>query len=261
MSPVADRSDKIVHLRSLLRERFPEAHRPAPPSAPHPVPRPDLPSPPPATFTPDFPLGVALFDGLDDGRGLARGSVTEIVSRRRGAGAGALIAGLIQAAATAERRYPLALIDGADSLDPASLSDSPATAAAIARQLLWVRCHHRIDHAIKAADLLLRDGNLPVVLLDLQLCRIRDIRQGVPGGMSAWHRLRSLAEKTGAVFLAFTPEPVIPSVAWRLECDQHWTLDDIDCLPATGDLRREPIAHSLTRARPAGTEVNWAMAG
>lgn len=263
MSPVADRTDKIFHLRDLLRERFPEAHRPAKPVAPAAVSAPPSPAPAPRApaFTPDFPLGVSLLDALDDGRGLARGSLTEIVARRRGAGVGTLISGLIQAAATGGRRYPLGLIDGADSLDPASLSDAPSAAAELCRQLLWVRCHHRIDHAIKAADLLLRDGNLPVVLLDLQLCRIRDIRQGVPGGTGAWHRLRSLAEKTGTIFLAFTPEPTIPSVAWRLELDQRWTLDDIDRLPATGDLRREPIHFTLTRARPTAGEVNWAMAG
>ncbi|MCB1091787.1 MAG: hypothetical protein KDL87_09665 [Verrucomicrobiae bacterium] len=263
MSLIADRTDKVIHLRSLLRERFPEAHRavqPVPAAAPAPL-SPEA----PAAFLPDFPLGVDLLDRLDEGRGLARGTMTEIVSRRRGGGAGTLIAGLLQAAATAERRYPLALIDGADSFDPGGLSDAPEAAAALCRQLLWVRCRHRIDRAIQAADLLLRDGNLPVVLLDLQLCRIRDIRQGLPGGPSAWHRLRSLAEKTGTLFLAFTPEPLIPSVAWRLELDQHWPLDALDRLPVTGDLHREPIHFTLTRARPTTmaptTAESWAMAG
>lgn len=277
MSLAADRADAVVHLRSLLRERFPGAHRRPSPAAssasspfPSPFPSPSpsdppasfpagldpIPSPPsppsPPRFVPDFPLGVDLLDGLDGGRGLTRGCVAEIVARRRDAGAGVLIGGLIQAAGAGPRPYPLALIDGADSLDPASLGDTPGTAADLCRRLLWVRCRHRVDHAIKAADLLLRDGNLPVVLLDLQLCRLPDLRRGIPGGVNSWYRLRSLAERSGVILLAFLPEPAIPSPAWRLELDQRWSLDAIDRLPQTGDLRREPIRHRLTRAPAAG---------
>lgn len=260
VSAVADRTDKIIHLRSLLRERFPTATTASysytssdstPPSAA-------------AAISPDFPLGVSWLDALDDGRGLARGTLAEIVCRRRGGGAGTLIGALVQASATAARGYPLALIDGADSFDAASLSDSAAAAARLCRSLLWVRCRHRIDLAIKAADLLLRDGNLPVVLLDLQLCRIRELRQGVPGGASAWHRLRSLAEKTGTIFLTFTPEPIVPAAPWRLELDHRWTLDDIDHLPRTGNLRAEPVDFSVTRSRMTATtttEADRALAG
>lgn len=256
VSAVADRTDKIIHLRSLLRERFPAAATDYSSSSSY--------SAPPtaaASVAPDFPLGVSWLDALDDGRGLARGTLAEIVCRRRGGGAGALIGALVQASATAARRYPLALIDGADSFDAASLSDSAAAATRLCRSLLWVRCRHRIDLAIKAADLLLRDGNLPVVLLDLQLCRIRDLRQGVPGGVSAWHRLRTLAEKTGTLFLTFTPEPVVPAAPWRLELDHRWTLDDIDHLPRTGDLRGEPVDFSVVRSRMTTTaEADRALA-
>ncbi|MCB1089639.1 MAG: hypothetical protein KDM63_21545, partial [Verrucomicrobiae bacterium] len=69
MSLIADRTDKVIHLRSLLRERFPEAHRaaqPVPAAAPAPL-SPEA----PAAFLPDFPLGVDLLDRLDEGRGLA----------------------------------------------------------------------------------------------------------------------------------------------------------------------------------------------
>ncbi len=264
-------ADKVIHLRNLLQERFPEAHRAVPTPTPPPSPgaaspsrtsgRPPAPPSPeapdreeaaPPSHAPEFPLGLATLDALDDGRGLAPGAFVEIVSRRRGGGIGTLIGGLVQAAATAERRYPLALIDGADSFDPLSLSDSPATAAALCRQLLWVRCRHRIDHAIKVADLLLRDGNLPLVMLDLQLCRPLEVRRGIPGGMNAWYRLRSLGEKTGAIFLAFTAEPTIPAAPWRIELDHAWPLEALDRLPVTGDLRREPVRHTLSRARLTG---------
>jgi hypothetical protein len=55
-----------------------------------------------------------------------------------------------------------ALIDGADAFEPAGIEPADL------RQLLWVPCR-KATEAIRAADLLLRDGNLPVVLLDLRL--------------------------------------------------------------------------------------------
>ena len=200
-------------------------------------------------------MGLSLLDTLDGGRGLPPGAFAEIVCRRRGGGAGVLIAGLVQAAAIAERRYPLALVDGADSFDAGTLSDSPTAAAALCRHLLWIRCRHRIDHAIKATDLLLRDGNLPLVILDLQLCRTTEVRRGIPGGTNAWYRLRSLGERTGTTFLALTGEPVVPAAPWRLELDHTWSLDALDRLPRTGDRCREPIGHTLSRARPTAADV------
>ena len=164
-----------------------------------------------------FSLGVASLDSLGV---LAPGILAEIVCRRPGGGAGALIAGALRAAA--EQRRHLALIDGADSFDPRSFEGVDT------RGLLWARCRRRADHAVKAADLLLRDGNLPLVLMDLQLCAPRDIR-AIPG--SSWHRLRGLAEKTGALLLALTPAPVISAARTRLELNHTWPLDAIDSLP------------------------------
>lgn len=271
MSDDSPRREKVVHLRSLLRDRFPGAHQvaevspPLPPSSspaevtlpapatlisPSPSSTPATAgAPSPGTPYPEFPLGLSLLDTLDGGRGLPPGAFAEIVCRRRGGGAGVLIAGLIQAAAIAEHGYPLALVDGADSFDAGTLSDSPVAAAALCRHLLWIRCRHRIDHAFKATDLLLRDGNLPLVILDLQLCRNTEVRRGIPGGNKAWYRLRALGERTGTTFLALTGEPIVPAAPWRLELDHTWTLDALDRLPLTGDLRREPIGHTLIRSR------------
>ncbi|MCB1230106.1 MAG: hypothetical protein KDN19_07565 [Verrucomicrobiae bacterium] len=254
-----NRLDAVVQLRGLLRERFPEAHRHGPASSPPVAMLPD-PAEPENAMLPEHPLGVGLLDQLDDGRGIPPGTCVEIVGRRPGSGGACLIAGLIQAATTGENPHPLALIDGADSFDPCAMSDAPDASAALCRRLLWVRCRHRIDHAFKVADLLLRDGNLPVVMLDLQLCRIGEVRRGIPGGNSAWYRLRSLAENTGSVFLAFTTEPIIPATPWRIELDQIWPIDAIDRLPVTGDLRREPIRHEITRRRSTDLEKAPAFA-
>lgn len=268
------RRNEVLQLRGLLRERFPEAHRSVPTTATKavattaralatttspPVSSFDTPASPSDStprFQPENPLGVSLLDELDEGRGLPPGACVEVVGRRAGSGGGALIAALIQASAVAENSRPLALIDGADSFDPTLMSDAPGAAAALCQRLLWIRCRHRIDHAFKVADLLLRDGNLPLILLDLQLCRPHEVRRGIPGGPNAWYRLRSLAETTGTVFLSFTGEPLMPAAPWRIELDQTWPIEAIDHLPLTGDRLREPLRNQLTRSRPQSYEDN-----
>ena len=88
-----------------------------------------------------------------------------------------------------------ALIDGADAFEPASLN------AADLLRLLWIRCS-KASEAIRAADLLLRDGNLPIVLIDLRLLPQRELF-ALPS--SVWHRLRMLAERGGAAVAVLSP--------------------------------------------------------
>jgi hypothetical protein len=98
-----------------------------------------------------------------------------------------------------------ALIDSSDSFDPAS------TPPALLSQLLWLRCQ-TLQQALKAADLLLRDGNLPIVLIDLRLQPTLDLAR-LPN--STWHRLRLLAERSGTAVALFTPAPIVPCTAQR----------------------------------------------
>ena len=224
--PVA--TEKVVELRSLLREQFPEAHAPEKPAYPENGENEDR--------EPGFSLGVKCLDEL---RAIEPGTVTELVGRRAGCGAGAVIAALVKAASEGEQKRHLALIDGTGSFDPQGLGEE------FCRRLLWVRCRRdRVDHAVKAADLLLRDGNLPLVLMDLQLGSPRGIR---PIPSSSWYRLRSLAEKTGAVFLVFTPEPLVPAAQLRIELQQTWHLDDIDRLPGKAELAEVDVEMTITR--------------
>src|SRR6266705_692856 len=128
----------VVDLRNLLAERFP--HVPAPAGT--------------LLIT-----GLSFLDRAISG-GFPQGGITEIISPHVSAGSASLICALLQ---TAQRNgYFLALIDGHDSFDPHPLGN------ACLRHLLWVRCTSTFD-AIKAADLLLRDGNFPLVIVDLAL--------------------------------------------------------------------------------------------
>lgn len=110
-----------------------------------------------------------------------------------------------------------ALIDGADALDPSSIDSLDL------QRLLWVRCH-KATEAIRAADLLLRDGNLPIVLLDLRLLPQRELLS-LPS--SVWHRLRMLAERGNAAVAVFSPCKVVACAAQRWVSDARHSLDSI----------------------------------
>ena len=93
------------------------------------------------------------------GDGLPKGGIAELHCVQHG---GALAVAQLLAAAH-RRKDRVVLIDGADGFDLASVEPAALT------RLLWVRCRSAVE-AVKAADLLLRDGNLPFVLLNLRGC-------------------------------------------------------------------------------------------
>ena len=210
-------------MREFLRARFPEAHAPLEPEA-EPV-----------------RTGVSLLDGL----GLGKGAVTEVVSPQ--AGVGLLIASLLERASAA--REPTALVDGSDAFDPCSVPP-----AALER-LLWLRCRDTTQ-AVKATDLLLRDGNIPLVMLDLQLHPLRVV-QGVPS--SVWHRLRLLAEKSGCSLCVLTPARAIPCVRSRVMLEPRFTLADQHeehtALAARLHLRTDRQLQSSLASAPAGRAI------
>ena len=145
---------------------------------------------------------------------LSRGAITEVVASSASAGAGLLVSGLLQRESAC--RELTALVDGCDAFDPWSL-----TAAAMER-VLWVRCREP-NQAIRASDLLLRDGNIPLVILDVQMHSPRAV-QGLPS--SVWHRLRMLAEKSGVTLCAFTPARSVACARTRVRLEQHFDLMD-----------------------------------
>lgn len=144
--------------------------------------------------------GIGILDRL----GVHGGSIAEAVSEVPGRGACLLLAEVIREAAAQSR--PVVLIDACDSFDPQSLPP------AACRSLLWIRCQS-VQNAVKAADLLLRDGNLTLILMDLERCPSLELRR-IPA--SSWHRLRMLTEKAGSLCLAFTPARLIPRAGTRV---------------------------------------------
>ncbi len=184
----------IVDLRKLLAERFPQPQV----------------APQARIATGVSPLDQAI------GGGLPKGGITELSSPNVSAGTAFLIHQLLL---TAHReRYFIALIDGRDSFDPSGAGDN-----ARLRNLLWVRCAKAFD-AVKAADLLLRDGNFPIVILDLVLNAPEELRK-IP--QTSWYRLQRLAEPTATAFLVLTRRSMISSAQLKLVLENAWTLRDL----------------------------------
>lgn len=184
----------IVDLRNLLAERFPRSSVPA---AAH------------------WCTGVATIDESIGG-GLPKGAITELSSPNASAGSASLIYALLQRAHN-DRCY-LALVDGRDSFDP-----QPVGPARL-RNLLWVRCTNAIE-AVKAADLLLRDANFPLVVLDLVLNPPEDLRK-IP--QTTWYRLQRLVEAAPTAFLVLTRSSLLSSARLKLSLENAWTLADLE---------------------------------
>lgn len=192
----------IVDLRHLLAERFPQVA---------------------LTGSAKVSTGLPAFDHALEG-GLPKGAITELTSSTHSAGTALLIYLLLHHAC--QHGQFIALIDGRDSFDPQPLGYRRL------RSLLWVRCTKAME-AVKAADLLLRDGNFPVVILDLVLNAPEEL-QKIP--QTSWYRLQRLIEPAPTAFLVLTRHSMISSAQWKLMLKNAWQL---------ADLQREETASQL----------------
>ena len=196
-------SATIINLRNLLAERFP---------------RPSL------TTATRLITGLPFLDEPIGG-GLPRGAITELISPQTSAGSALLIHALIHSAC--RNNYFLALIDGRDSFDPCGL-DNPSM-----RQLLWLRCN-KASETIKTADLLLRDGNFPLVIVDLVLNAPEELRK-IP--QMNWYRLQRLVEMIPTACLVLTRYEMVGSAQLKLILENSWTLETLETQEALSWMR------------------------
>jgi len=180
----------IVDLRKLLAERFPHS---------------------PFSAITRLVTGLSFLDQAIGG-GLPKGAITELTTPQISAGSASLIQALLQ---TANRNhFVLALIDGRDSFDPQPLGN------ALLRNLFWVRCTTAFK-TIKAADLLLRDGNFPLVIVDLVL----NPPEGLKIPQTTWYRLQRLVEPTSTACLVLTRCSMVSSAQLKIVLENSWTLE------------------------------------
>src|SRR6266853_879813 len=184
----------IIDLRKALSERFPQ--RPAPAAS-------------------VLTTGLSFLDQTSGG-GLPRSAITELITPRASAGSASLIHALLRSAQ--RNRHFVALIDGSDSFDPGS-SDNSAL-----RHLLWIRCRKTFD-AVKAADLLLRDGNFPLVIVDLVLNTADELRK-IP--QTSWYRLQRLVEAVPSACLVINRQSMVGSAQLKIVLDNSRALADLE---------------------------------
>ena len=183
-------SNNIIELRQLLAQRFPHLRSSLAPRA--------------RAVT--FPTGIAALD-LMLGGGVARGEFTEFVAPGSGSGSTEVIHQLLRQVA-ANRQF-LALVDGTGSFDVCAVEE------AVLNRLLWVRCGHAAE-ALKAMDLLLRDRNFPVLVLDLKLNPMGELRKITA---SIWFRYARLLEHNKSVVLVVTPHALVSAAGCRIYLD------------------------------------------
>jgi hypothetical protein len=90
----------------------------------------------------------------------------------------------------------------------------------------------------------LRDGNFPLVILDLVLNPAVELRR-IPS--SNWYRLQRLVEPAPTAFLVLTPQSMISSAQWKLVLENRWMLPQLDWEAA--DLRAQ-LQIRVQRAQP-----------
>ena len=190
----------IIELRKLLAERFPGLRTRAD----------EL----PATKQAHWPTGLPQLDVPLHG-GFTKGALAEVVAEKSGSGSTLLMTALIHRA-LGENKF-VAVIDGQDSLDVTQLN-------ADLSRLFWVRCHST-DETLKAADLILRDGNLPLVLLDLLSNPAAQLRK-IPA--TTWYRFQRLIEQTSAVCVVLTPRPMVAPAQARITLRSRFTLKALE---------------------------------
>jgi hypothetical protein len=227
-------NSQIVQLRQLLADRFPHLR--------------SWTDAPPAPSC--WKTGVEHLDNLFHG-GLAKGSITEIVGTRlgrddraasssSGTGSGLLLHALIQQAHATQQI--IVLIDAADSFDPCAFDQEALS------RLLWVRCKNAAE-ALKATDIILRDRNLPLVLLDLKMNPSTQLRK-ISG--TTWYRLQRIVQQNGTAFVVFTPNAMISSAEVRVSLDSRF---DITALSQTPEELLPELQFTLDRENLRAVEV------
>ena len=193
-------SPKVIQLRQSLSERFPGLRMQLEDHAEFPW--------------QDAPSSGSQIDDLLQNR-MARGALNEIVAGPETSGSATLVREIIHRAVAGGRIA--GLVDGGDSFEVTQMADADLP------HLLWVRCSDA-EQAVKAADLLLRDGNLPLVIVDLKFNPENQLR-GI--GATTWYRLQRLVETTSAVCVIVTPRACVAPARVRITLHSRFSPEDL----------------------------------
>jgi RecA/RadA recombinase len=182
-------SSKIIELRKILAERYPQ-HTGIQ-----------------ALCT---PTGWPPLDSLLGG-GLPKGAITQLLIPNVSSGGAIVLHEIIEAMQDASRH--VVLVDGKDCFEPSA--DHPF--------LLWIRCQNAAQ-ALKATDLILWDGNVPLTILDFKQNPDRELRK-IPG--PTWYRFQRIAEESRTSLLTITRHPIAKSAQATISTTHQLNIDDL----------------------------------
>ena len=146
--------------------------------------------------------GIVQIDSLAAG-GLPRGAITEIFGPASSGRTSFMLATL---AAATNHEEVCALVDTNNTLDP----EAAMRASVNFERLLWIRCNNNLEHAFKAADLLLQGGGFGIVMLDLGDLSAKAARRIIS---SWWFRFRRVVENSPTALLVITQDCSVRSCA------------------------------------------------
>jgi hypothetical protein len=209
-------SQKLASLRHLLAERFPT------------VPGADGSQVfGAAKLTRVLATGIASLDQVTGGLPLS--AITELVCTSPSCGSHLLLDRLLTV--TRVNCARVALVDATDSFDPTSYGDDRLA------HLLWVRCHGAAE-ALQVVDLVARDANLGLVVLDLRRIPEGELRR-TPA--TQWYRLQRAVESTDLALLVETPRACVPSAQLRLQFDASHAIGDLEQERDTAAFQLTPL--------------------
>jgi recombination protein RecA len=145
--------------------------------------------------------GIREVDALIGG--LPRGAITEIYGPASSGRTSLMLTALAHASTHDE---VCVLVDTRNTFDPVTA----ANAGMDLDRLLWVRCDGKLEHAFKAADLLLQGGGFGLVVLDLGDIPTSQARRIIS---SWWYRFRRVVENKPTALLVIAMDSCVRSCA------------------------------------------------
>lgn len=182
----------IEDLRKQLREKFPQAHAASLLEATDK-------SDPGQSFDPAF---------------FPSGAISEVI----GNGLNFLIARLLGEPEEAAPLPDFLLVDGGNQFDPSSFTQEACS------RLVWVRCSTS-NELLKATDLLVRDANIPFVIMDTCGIGLHELKT-IPA--SAWWRLKMTAGNSNCRLVVMSLVAQVPCAAVRVVLKGELNLEDFD---------------------------------
>jgi recombination protein RecA len=130
-----------------------------------------------------------------------RGRITEIIGPRSSGRTSFLHS--ILAASTQLDEFAV-VIDTNNSFDPCTASASGVEL----KKLIWIRCSGNVEHAMRAADLVIHSGGFGVVAIDLADAAESGLNR-IPA--TTWFRWRRAVESTPTVLAVIAARPLTKS--------------------------------------------------